>query len=129
MVFYMLECAFFFASRRRHTRCALVTGVQTCALPISATWPKRSPIPVADEVAPGGASRPAGYDDTDAARFSDEEHRSQRDDFARDRARVLHSAALRRLAAKTQVLSPASPADFARKIGRASCRERVCQYV
>src|SRR3546814_19244433 len=25
---------FFFSSRRRHTRCALVTGVQTCALPI-----------------------------------------------------------------------------------------------
>src|SRR3546814_5789317 len=30
MFFYI----FFFASRRRHTRCALVTGVQTCALPI-----------------------------------------------------------------------------------------------
>src|SRR3546814_7801599 len=32
-----LDCCirvFFFASRRRHTRCALVTGVQTCALPI-----------------------------------------------------------------------------------------------
>src|SRR3546814_2161475 len=28
---------FFFSSRRRHTRCALVTGVQTCALPIS-SW-------------------------------------------------------------------------------------------
>src|SRR3546814_5560766 len=28
-------CFFFVASRRRHTRCALVTGVQTCALPIS----------------------------------------------------------------------------------------------
>src|SRR3546814_2560954 len=27
---------FFFSSRRRHTRCALVTGVQTCALPILA---------------------------------------------------------------------------------------------
>src|SRR3546814_19816380 len=27
---------FFFSSRRRHTRCALVTGVQTCALPIFA---------------------------------------------------------------------------------------------
>src|SRR3546814_3281093 len=27
---------FFFSSRRLHTRCALVTGVQTCALPISA---------------------------------------------------------------------------------------------
>src|SRR3546814_17705687 len=26
---------FVFSSRRRHTRCALVTGVQTCALPIS----------------------------------------------------------------------------------------------
>src|SRR3546814_7192755 len=37
-VFTMLsEClliCFFFSSRRRHTRCALVTGVQTCALPI-----------------------------------------------------------------------------------------------
>src|SRR3546814_5227766 len=29
---------FFFSSRRRHTRCALVTGVQTCALPI---WRER----------------------------------------------------------------------------------------
>src|SRR3546814_4101427 len=30
---------FFFSSRRRHTRCALVTGVQTCALPIlAALW-------------------------------------------------------------------------------------------
>src|SRR3546814_19744086 len=28
---------FFFSSRRRHTRCALVTGVQTCALPILPT--------------------------------------------------------------------------------------------
>src|SRR3546814_16568354 len=30
----MFGCVFFFSSRRRHTRCALVTGVQTCALPI-----------------------------------------------------------------------------------------------
>src|SRR3546814_4827020 len=29
---------FFCSSRRRHTRCALVTGVQTCALPIC-SWP------------------------------------------------------------------------------------------
>src|SRR3546814_4417446 len=37
---------FFFSSRRRHTRCALVTGVQTCALPIC--------LPVRGvEVAPG----------------------------------------------------------------------------
>src|SRR3546814_5017565 len=32
---------FFFSSRRRHTRCALVTGVQTCALPI--LWRYQSP--------------------------------------------------------------------------------------
>src|SRR3546814_9732696 len=33
---FVLSCVFFFfSSRRRHTRCALVTGVQTCALPIS----------------------------------------------------------------------------------------------
>src|SRR3546814_10333552 len=31
-------CAFFFSSRRRHTRCSLVTGVQTCALPIYLYW-------------------------------------------------------------------------------------------
>src|SRR3546814_3108759 len=32
---YNYSCfLFFFSSRRRHTRCALVTGVQTCALPI-----------------------------------------------------------------------------------------------
>src|SRR3546814_2333163 len=30
----MVGMWFFFSSRRRHTRCALVTGVQTCALPI-----------------------------------------------------------------------------------------------
>src|SRR3546814_7631415 len=30
----VVSYTFFFASRRRHTRCALVTGVQTCALPI-----------------------------------------------------------------------------------------------
>src|SRR3546814_8497461 len=36
MYFYTSAgCFFLFSSRRRHTRCALVTGVQTCALPIS----------------------------------------------------------------------------------------------
>src|SRR3546814_16700393 len=30
----LIRLPIFFASRRRHTRCAVVTGVQTCALPI-----------------------------------------------------------------------------------------------
>src|SRR3546814_4625276 len=43
----MLIVFFFFSSRRRHTRCALVTGVQTCALPISRSaleWTWRRPL-------------------------------------------------------------------------------------
>src|SRR3546814_1252714 len=32
--YFLFKFVFFFSSRRRHTRCALVTGVQTCALPI-----------------------------------------------------------------------------------------------
>src|SRR3546814_10585053 len=35
MHFFVICVFFFFSSRRRHTICALVTGVQTCALPIS----------------------------------------------------------------------------------------------
>src|SRR3546814_10441691 len=37
---------FFFSSRRRHTRCALVTGVQTCALPIWLTLSQQGLEPV-----------------------------------------------------------------------------------
>src|SRR3546814_9457337 len=33
-VWFLVFFCFLFSSRRRHTRCALVTGVQTCALPI-----------------------------------------------------------------------------------------------
>src|SRR3546814_19036462 len=41
---YWLVCGFFFfSSRRRHTRCALVTGVQTCALPISSVLLRAAP--------------------------------------------------------------------------------------
>src|SRR3546814_7511913 len=39
---------FFFSSRRRHTRCALVTGVQTCALPILPVSYNGEGLPSAD---------------------------------------------------------------------------------
>src|SRR3546814_12112015 len=49
-IVYDFVC-FFFSSRRRHTRCALVTGVQTCALPIFSIemqcWKQVDPIGIA----------------------------------------------------------------------------------
>src|SRR3546814_10334607 len=53
-------CFCFFSSRRRHTRCALVTGVQTCALPILSGGPFRMVqlwvnLPAKDKM------RPAAY--------------------------------------------------------------------
>src|SRR3546814_5430027 len=77
---FSLFC-FFFSSRRRHTRCALVTGVQTCALPIY--------------------------------------HLMGRPPFS-------CSACTRRRSSLLQKIE--GHADRG-QIGRASCRERVCQYV
>src|SRR3546814_6757800 len=59
--FQSIVCFFFFSSRRRHTRCALVTGVQTCALPISVAvvstlFPSLS-VTVIATCDPGGTSR------------------------------------------------------------------------
>ncbi len=57
---------------------------------------------------------PVGYEHSDLERFLPEAHSGSRSDFSRDRARVLHSSGWRRLAAKTQVLSPTAGIDFAR---------------
>src|SRR3546814_18196473 len=52
----MFQCmSFFFSRRRRHTRCALVTGVQTCALPISLVV---EPVEPAADRHPEDAHRP-----------------------------------------------------------------------
>src|SRR3546814_10279050 len=102
---------FFFSSRRRHTRCALVTGVQTCALPIS----ERCGITtVADfrrrDVAAGGQGAPL--------------------------LPALHAAALRDDTEDRAVLNLGGianltllPAAGEVQIGRASGRARACQYV
>src|SRR3546814_10444295 len=102
----MWLCAFFFSSRRRHTRCALVTGVQTCALPIFA-------LALAN-----GRGRPR---DAGAA-----------EEWYRKAAMQGYAPAQYNLG--VHLLETASDEEgharaLAWKIGRASCRERVCQYV
>src|SRR3546814_5588265 len=93
---------FFFSSRRRHTRCALVTGVQTCALPIS--WE-----PELDEL---------------ARRQEFALQMGGPEGIARQRERG-------KLTVRERIDAFADPGSFRefREIGRASCRERVCQYV
>src|SRR3546814_6529807 len=82
---------FFFSSRRRHTRCALVTGVQTCALPIS-----------------NRTGRP----------FTG--------DYAGD---LLYPTLIKFGFARGGYAQRPDDGIEMVEIGRASCRERVCQYV
>src|SRR3546814_2859825 len=91
---------FFFSSRRRHTRCALVTGVQTCALPICAERTR--------------ALSMHGEGKLDELSLSEAL-------TAGRRAFVLAALSVRAGLPEATVHSM--------KIGRASCRERVCQYV
>src|SRR3546814_4797376 len=55
---------FFFSSRRRHTRCALVTGVQTCALPIFVAGPNgvQNSFAVGEEIMPGVVLKAVAFD-------------------------------------------------------------------
>src|SRR3546814_4648293 len=97
---------FFFSSRRRHTRCALVTGVQTCALPISKD---------------GMLKRLQDSEDSYVEDWSVRvfESRSPAVSIANENTysdRPLYS-------------EPAYGYHYVVEIGRASCRERVCQYV
>src|SRR3546814_5940474 len=102
-------CGFFFSSRRRHTRCALVTGVQTCALPILLQIEPRS--------AEGRTALEAILD-RDAADADLPE------DWSYSLAWFLDLYGSPTEAAKRDEM-----VRQCEKIGRASCRERVCQYV
>src|SRR3546814_4655008 len=97
----MLLCCvlcFLFSSRRRHTICALVTGVQTCALPISVFQTVWRTVPKVHLYA-------SGRNDHGADLQADERF---------DKAVAIDRGAGERVEME---------------IGRASCRERVCQYV
>src|SRR3546814_5887865 len=93
---------FFFSSRRRHTRCALVTGVQTCALPISRL--RTEPVAV------GGAAMKLFLLIALVAVIAAVVIAMQRS-----------GTRITRIERRRE-----SEED---EIGRASCRVRVCQYV
>src|SRR3546814_3571757 len=93
-VLFICRCFFFFSSRRRHTRCALVTGVQTCALPISSS----------------------GHQPALAEAVCSSTQRSLSREF------------IKTLQEKGVGLVGGEGVET-QEIGRASCRERVCQYV
>src|SRR3546814_8323793 len=109
----------FFSSRRRHTRCALVTGVQTCALPILRF---RERYIIVQHRAVALPSRPNIYQAYNALLGAPE---------------PLETAmALSEGGCIVGVFpSGRSPTRYIPRhlieieIGRASCRERVCQYV
>src|SRR3546814_8961049 len=103
-----LYVSFFCSSRRRHTRCALVTGVQTCALPISAVSAT-----------------------TQRVRRSCASCASPRKICSCAWAALVLECT-RQLLFVMREDAPATGAErnhIIGQIGRASCRERVCQYV
>src|SRR3546814_9214476 len=76
---------FFFSSRRRHTRCALVTGVQTCALPICVvaheTASRRAPrhmVPEDRHAEPGAGGGVDGRSDVEAVKGLQDRRRGNR---------------------------------------------------
>src|SRR3546814_16025666 len=115
----MIETNFFFSSIRRHTSCALVTGVQTCALPISAG--RRDLCQLSR-----GQSRAVA---ADGAAFVREDIGGN---FARFERVVRGRRAARRSrpgAGARRGPDGAVARGVGGEIGRASGRERVCQYV
>src|SRR3546814_1047662 len=107
---------FFFSSRRRHTRCALVTGVQTCALPILLQTPSKV------RVLASIISDAANVECVQCACFR----------FI-SCARAWRGFQVWNRQSKLRKDSCSFSSCFVSKgisqIGRASCRERVCQYV
>src|SRR3546814_14753349 len=131
MIIDLLLCVFFFSSRRRHTRCALVTGVQTCALPICSIQGSVSSTPAIARSSPAGRakSQRAHSLEWHPPKLWSVMLASTRSKFTfaifypfeAERFNSRGTASLRAHVEK------ALGKLF--EIGRASCRERVCQYV
>src|SRR3546814_2889515 len=106
-----MSACFFFSSRRRHTRCALATGVQTCALPICdnvVTASPKTPWYTGQPLLPILENIPSRA----------------------DRAEAAHKVGFRFPVQLVARHDGHKAEDFrGYKIGRASWRERVCQYV
>src|SRR3546814_3104083 len=139
-------CDFFLSSRVRHTRCALVTGVQTCALPILVkvgrmagqfAKPRSADMEKID-----GVSLPSYRGDNindiafDAAgREPDPQRMIKAYNQSAATLNLLRAFAnggyanLRQVNAWTHDFMDRSPwaKKYQEKRGRASCRERVCQ--
>src|SRR3546814_17151452 len=118
-----LSCWFFFSSERRHTRCALVTGVQTCALPISAG--DRMRVALAEQIAATTAQReqltqqmPMHQKDADRG----DHHRQP------EHAGQQQYPGIRNVQVNTQIEEDVGePGAAITDNGRASSRERVWQ--
>src|SRR3546814_4990129 len=103
---------FVFSGRRRHTRCALVTGVQTCALPILSKAPITVPVAFS-------AARVTGVGDVAGGILRN---------LSLSGALKVTSAFLTGNDLKLASDKLNGRIDLLLEIGRASCRERVCQY-
>src|SRR3546814_5241712 len=104
----VLRYIFFFSSRRRHTRCALVTGVQTCALPICRIVPAPLVSKLADAFGINAAITVSG------------------DDTAKH---VMTTGEISSVGAYRLKRSLVAGQQRLEQIGRASGRERGWQYV
>src|SRR3546814_14963300 len=125
---------FFFSIRRRHTRCALVTGVQTCALPISDLWTWAFDFVFVDSKMRGLFSLLFGASTLLVIERAAAQGRSAAAaHYARMIWLALFGLAHFYLIWFGDILFLYAICGLLlfvfRKIGRASCRESVCQYV
>src|SRR3546814_16435214 len=122
--------SFFFSSRRRHTRCALVTGVQTCALPICEILDRASvQSSLARHLGFAADQRRASAAEAGAAELMADVYRSHAAPLNDRTLFAWHAMLMNGRREIADVGRYRTHEDAMQKIGRASCRERGCTYV